>query len=179
MGKFSDLTTLERDILLEYIQSGIKPSGDEIEISDKLDIIIKKLSTSVLRSRFPEKDLKDGESTSMKSRIVDDIIDGIPDKSGTLLLVIPSLKTKSILTEYSTIGGLPAYVSSVTIDGVSQKLFVYLATVKDGSYYVVDNDTNPKITLYRQEDLDLGTPLGSYVGEDREEGASIVSIGKK
>ena len=43
MDKFSDLTVLERNILLEYIQSGIIPSDFDAEKYDRLYIIMKKL----------------------------------------------------------------------------------------------------------------------------------------
>ena len=175
MGKFSDLTTLERNILLEYIQSGIIPSDFDIEKYDRLYLIMKKLSPS-RRSRFPGKNAIDvlGEE-SVASRLVDDIIDGIPDKSQTLLLTIPSLKIKSILTQDSVISNLPAYISSVTLDGESQKLYVYAINDKDGSYYVIDKDTDPKETLYSQNVRDLGTPLGSYTGVGRLESATVTS----
>ena len=175
MGKFSDLTVLERNILLEYIQSGIIPSDFDIEKYDRLYLIMKKLSTS-RRSRFPGKNAIDvlGEE-SVASRLVDDIIDGIPDKSQTLLLTIPSLKIKSILTQDSVISNLPAYISSVTLDGESQKLYVYAINDKDGSYYVIDKDTDPKETLYSQNVRDLGTPLGSYTGVGRLESATVTS----
>ena len=173
MGKFSDLTVIERNILLEYIQSGIIPSDFDGEKYDRLNLIMKKLSTT-RRSRFPGKNSIDvlGEE-SVASRIVDDIIDGIPDKSGTLLLIIPSLEIKSILTQDSVISNLPTYISSVTLDGESQKLYVYAINDKDGSYYVIDKDTDPKETLYSQNVRDLETPIGSYTGVGRLESAII------
>ena len=126
MGKFSDLTVLERNILVEYIQSGIIPSdlNFDNEKYDRLYLIIKKLSTS-RRSRFPGKNAIDvlGEE-SVASRLVDDIIDGIPDKSGTLLLTIPSLGIRSKLTQDSVISNLPAYISTVTIERKSMKLYI-------------------------------------------------------
>ena len=179
MGKFSDLTTLERNILLEYIQSGIIPSDFDIEKYDRLYLIMKKLSTS-RRSRFPGKNSIDvlGEE-SVASRLVDDIIDGVPDKTTTLILTIPSLKIKSILTQDSVISNLPAYISSVTLDGESQKLYVYAINDKDGSYYVIDKDTDPKETLYSQNVRDLETPLGSYTGVGRLESATVTSSSSK
>jgi len=179
MGKFSDLTTLERNILLEYIQSGIIPSDFDIEKYDRLYLIMKKLSTS-RRGRFPGKNAIDvlGEE-SVASRLVDDIIDGVPDKTTTLILTIPSLKIKSILTQDSVISNLPAYISSVTLDGESQKLYVYAINDKDGSYYVIDKDTDPKETLYSQNVRDLETPLGSYTGVGRLESATVTSSSSK
>lgn len=180
MGKFSDLTTLERNILLEYIQSGIIPSDFDIEKYDRLYLIMKKLSTS-RRSRFPGKNAIDvlGEE-SVASRLVDDIIDGISDKSETLILTIPSLKIKAVLTDLKEdIVNLPAYMSSVTLNGNSIKLYVYAINDKDGTYYVVDNDTDPKGTLYKQSVIGLGTALGSYIGVGRVESATVTSnVGK-
>lgn len=176
MGKFSDLTDIERNILLEYIQSGSRPS--DIEISDKLDLIVKKLSPSLRRNRFPGKNEKDIilEESRFASKIVDDIIDGIPDKSGTLLLIISSLQIKAILKENGEILGLQSYISSVTIDGKSQKIYVYAISGKDGTYYVIDNDTDPKTTLYTQDDAGLGTPIGNYTGSSGRLGtATIIS----
>lgn len=180
MGKFSDLTTLERNILLEYIQSGIIPSDFDIEKYDRLYLIMKKLSTS-RRGRFPGKNSIDvlGEE-SVASRLVDDIIDGVPDKTTTLILTIPSLKIKAVLTDLKEdIVNLPAYMSSVTLDGESQKLYVYAISDKNGTYYVIDKDTDPKETLYSQNVRDLGTPLGSYTGVGRLESATVTSnVGK-
>jgi len=179
MGKFSDLTVIERNILLEYIQSDVIPSDFDGEKYDRLNLIIKKLSTT-RRSRFPGKNAIDVlvEDTSV-SKLVDDIIDGIPDKSGTLLLTIPSLKIKSILTQDSVISNLPAYISSVTLDGESQNLYVYAIDDKNGTYYVIDKDTDPKETLYSQNVRDLGTPIGSYTGVGRLESATVTSnVGK-
>ena len=140
---------------------------------------MKKLSTS-RRSRFPGKNSIDvlGEE-SVASRLVDDIIDGVPDKTTTLILTIPSLKIKSILTQDSVISNLPAYISSVTLDGESQKLYVYAINDKDGSYYVIDKDTDPKETLYSQNVRDLETPLGSYTGVGRLESATVTSSSSK
>jgi hypothetical protein len=175
MGKFSDLTVIERNILLEYIQSGVIPSDFDGEKYDRLNLIMKKLSTT-RRSRFPGKNSIDvlvEEDTSV-SKLVDDIIDGIPDKSGTLLLTIPSLKIKSILTQDSVISNLPAYISTVTLNGRSIKLYVYALEVgKNGTYYVIDDDTDPIETLYSQDGVDLGTAIGSYTGVDRGESATI------
>jgi hypothetical protein len=176
MDKFSDLTVLERNILLEYIQSGTIPSDFDGEKYDRLNLIMKKLSTT-RRSKFPGKNEKDGLVEDTASKLVDDIIDGIPDKSGTLLLTIPSLGIKSILTQDSVISNLPAYISTVTIERKSMKLYVYAVDVadardkfeggadgRDGTYYVIDNDTDPRETLYSQDSSDLGTALGSYTG---------------
>jgi hypothetical protein len=179
MDKFSDLTVIERNILLEYIQSGTIPSDFDGEKYDRLNLIMKKLSTT-RRSKFPGKNEKDGLVEDTASKLVDDIIDGIPDKSGTLLLTIPSLGIKSILTQDSVISNLPAYISTVTIERKSMKLYVYAVDVadvadrvdgadraldgRDGTYYVIDNDTDPKETLYSQDSSDLGTALGSYTG---------------
>jgi hypothetical protein len=177
MGKFSDLTDIERNILLEYIQSGVIPSDFDGEKYDRLNLIMKKLSTT-RRSRFPGKNSIDVlvEEDTSASKLVDDIIDGIPDKSGTLLLIISSLQIKAILKENGEILGLQSYISSVTIDGESQKIYVYAISGKDGTYYVIDNDTDPKTTLYTQDDADLGTPIGNYTGSSGRLGtATIIS----
>jgi hypothetical protein len=183
MGKFSDLTVLERNVLLEYIQSGTIPSDFDGEKYDRLNLIMKKLST-IRRSKFPGKNEKDGLVEDTASKLVDDIIDGIPDKSGTLLLTIPSLGIKSILTQDSVISNLPAYISTVTIERKSMKLYVYAVDVVDGAdraldgrggtYYVIDNDTDPKETLYSQDSSDLGTALGSYTGD--KYGSATVTV---
>ena len=173
MDKFSDLTVLERNVLLEYIQSGTIPSDFDGEKYDRLNLIMKKLSTT-RRSKFPGKNEKDGLVEDTASKLVDDIIDGIPDKSGTLLLTIPSLKIKSILTQDSVISNLPAYISTVTLNGRSIKLYVYALEVgKNGTYYVIDDDTDPRETLYSQDGVDLGTAIGSYTGVGRGESATI------
>ena len=175
MDKFSDLTVLERNILLEYIQSGIIPSDFDAEKYDRLYIIMKKLSAP-RRNRFPGKNERDGLGETLASKLVDDVIGGIPDKSGTLLLTIPSLKIKSILTQDGEVLNLPTYISSVTIDGVSQKLYVYAIDDKNGTYYVIDNDNDPKTTLYTQDDVDLGTPIGNYTGSSGRLGTATITI---
>jgi hypothetical protein len=72
------------------------------------------------------------------------------------------------------ISNLPAYISTVTLNGRSIKLYVYALEVgKNGTYYVIDDDTDPRETLYSQDGVDLGTAIGSYTGVGRGESATI------
>lgn len=200
MDKFSDLTNLERSILLEYVQSGIIPSDLDIEKYDKLILIMKKLSVSTRRSRVARKSEIDilPENT-LVSKLVDDIIFSIPDKSETLILTIPSLKIKAVLTDSKEdVLNLPSYISSVTIEGVSISLYVYPVSTGDGvisdpglvpvnpdaskseTYYVIDSDTDPKVTLFTQDAKDLVTvtAVGSYTSDIYGTATVTLNVGR-
>ncbi len=55
------------------------------------------------------------------------------------------------------------YVYAVDVADARDK-FEGGADSRDGTYYVIDNDTDPRETLYSQDSSDLGTALGSYTG---------------